>query len=198
VMTKPVLKTVWAGLFAGLLFAASGAAAQQQADSGAAPGRPEVKNVGDWQVRCFPVNSTHPCDVFQEMADQASRQRILSLSLAFDPSLDRHLMQITVPLEVSLQKGLTIQTDNYTSPVMKYRMCTREGCFVQLLVENTVIDNLVKAGPDAKVNIVADGGKSFGLKFSLKGFSAAHDDMVSQARAKAKTAKPADAPAAKP
>jgi hypothetical protein len=32
---------------------------------------------------------------------------------------------------------------------------------------------------------VGDNGKSYGLQFSLKGFSAAHDDMVSQARAKA-------------
>jgi len=134
--------------------------------------------------------------LFQEMADQNTHQRILSISLAYDPTIDRHLMQVTVPLEVAIQKGLTIQTDNYTSPVLKYRMCTREGCFVQMLAENSMVEALVKSGPDAKINIVADGGKSYGLKFSLKGFSAAHDDMVTQARAKAK--KPAEAPAAKP
>ena len=44
--------------------------------------------------------------------------------------------------------------------------------------------------------IFADNGKSYALNFSLKGFAAAHDDMVTQARAKAK--KPADSPAAKP
>jgi invasion protein IalB len=75
-------------------------------------------------------------------------------------------------------------------------MCTREGCFVQMLADNALVEALVKSGPDAKLNIFADGGKSYGLKFSLKGFSAAHDDMVAQARAKAK--KPAEAPAAKP
>jgi len=35
---------------------------------------------------------------------------------------------------------------------------------------------------------VADNGKAYGLQFSLKGFAAAHDDMVAQARAKAKPA----------
>jgi invasion protein IalB len=184
------------GAIAGLLLAA-GPAAAQQTDAGGQPlGRPDVKAVGDWQVRCFTVNSTHPCDLFQEMADQNTHQRILSISLAYDPTIDRHLMQVTVPLEVAIQKGLTIQTDNYTSPVLKYRMCTREGCFVQMLAENSMVEALVKSGPDAKINIVADGGKSYGLKFSLKGFSAAHDDMVTQARAKAKN--PAEAPAAKP
>jgi len=39
---------------------------------------------------------------------------------------------------------------------------------------------------------VADGGKSFSLPLSLKGFSAAHDDMVTQARAKAKPEKAGD------
>ena len=191
---KPTTKLI--GAIAGLLLAA-GPAAAQQADAGGPPlGRPEVKTVGDWQVRCYTVNSTHPCDLFQEMADQNTHQRILSVSIAYDPSLDRHLMQITVPLEVSIQKGMTVQTDSYTSPVLKYRMCTREGCFVQMLADNAMVEALVKSGPDAKLNIFADGGKSYGLKFSLKGFSAAHDDMVAQARAKAK--KPAEAPAAKP
>lgn len=184
---KPVTKLISA--IAGVLLAA-GAAAAQQAEP---PPKPEIKNVGDWQVRCFAVNSSHPCDLFQEMADQNTRQRILSISIAYDPGLDRHLLQITVPLEISIQKGMTVQTDSYTSPTMKYRMCTRDGCFVQLLADNVLIEALTKSGPDAKLNIVADNGKSYGLKFSLKGFSAAHDDMVTQARAKAKPAKPGDA-----
>jgi len=193
-MKKPV--TTLIGAIAGLLLAAGPAAAQETDTRGQPLGRPEVKTVGDWQVRCFTVNSTHPCDLFQEMADQNTHQRILSVSLAYDPTIDRHLLQITVPLEVAIQKGMTVQTDSYTSPVLKYRMCTREGCFVQMLADNAMVEALVKSGPDAKLNIFADGGKSYGLKFSLKGFSAAHDDMVSQARAKAK--KPAETPAAKP
>jgi invasion protein IalB len=149
-------------------------------------------------VRCFPVNNPNPCDVFQELDDQNTHQRVLALSLAYAPSADRHLLQVTAPLEVAIQKGLTIQTDSYTSPVMKYRMCTREGCFVQIAPDNAMIEALAKSGPDAKINIVGDNGKTYSIKFSLKGFSAAHDDMVSQARAKAKPAKTGDTPAAKP
>ena len=181
-MIKPVL----AGIFAGLVLAAGSASAQPAPD--AAPGRPETKTVGDWMVRCFPVNNPNPCDVFQELADQRTRQRVLSVSLAYAPSMDRHLLQITVPLDVAIQKGVTIQTDSYTSPVLKYRMCSREGCFVQTAPDNAMIQGLTRSGPDAKVNIVADGGKRYGIKISLKGFSAAHDEMVSQARVKAKPA----------
>ena len=177
-----ILKPVLAASFAGLVLACGAASAQQAAP----PGRPDVKTVGDWQVRCFPVNNANPCDMFQEMANKDSRQRILSISLAFNPSMNQHLLQITVPLDISIQKGLTIQSDSYTSPVLKYRMCTREGCFVQMATDNALVEALAKSGPQAKLNIVGDNGKSYGLQFSLKGFAAAHDDMVAQARAKAK------------
>lgn len=193
------LKPVSAGLLAalaGLALACGSVRAQEAPQAPAAP--PEIKTVGDWQVRCFAVKNSHPCDLFQEMANKDTKQRILSFSLAYDPSLDRHLMQITVPLDVALQKGLTIQTDNYASPLIKYRMCTREGCFVQTVPDNAMVDALAKASSaNAKVNIVGDNGKSYGLQFSLKGFSAAHDDMVSQARAKGVTA-PKAANTAKP
>jgi len=188
------IKTVLTGVIAGLAF---GSAAAFSQEAPAAPGRPDVKTVGDWLVRCFPVENTNPCDMFQEQVrgEQQSRQRVLSFSLAFVPSMNRHILQITVPLDVAIQKGVTIQADGYTSPVMKYRMCNREGCFVQLAPDNAVIEALTKS-TEGKINIVADGGKSFALPLSLKGFSAAHDDMVSQARAKAKPAKPGEAAAA--
>jgi invasion protein IalB len=123
----------------------------------------------------------------------------LSLSLAYAPNLDRHIVQITVPLDVSLPKGVVIQTDSFTSPVLKYRMCNRDGCFVQMAMDNAMVEALSKSGPAAKVNIVADSGKTYPLNFSLKGFAAAHDAMVEQARAKAKpVAKPADGAASTP
>ena len=177
------LKPVLTGAFAGLLLTCGTALAQEAA---APPAKPETKTVGDWDVRCFPVNNANPCDMFQEMANKETRRRILSISLAFNPSMDRHLLQITVPLDVSIQKGLTVQSDSYTSPVLKYRMCTRDGCFVQMAADNALVAALAKSGPQAKLNIVGDNGKSYALQFSLKGFAAAHDDMVAQARAKAK------------
>ena len=192
------LKPVLTGLLAGLLLACGSAFAQQAPVS---PGTPDIKTVGDWQVRCFPVNNPNPCDVYQELDNQSTRQRVLSLSLAYMPSADRHLMQISAPLEVAIQKGLTIQTDSFTSPVLKYRMCSREGCFVQFAPDSAMIEALTKSGPEAKINIVGDNGKTYSIRFSLKGFAAAHDDMVSQARVKAKpAAKTGDAaaPAAKP
>ena len=180
---------------AGLLLSCAGAMAQQ---SGAAePGRPEIKPVGDWFVRCFPVQSPSPCDMFQELDSPATKQRVLSISLAYVPSIDRHAIQIMVPLEIAIQKGVTIKTDSFTSPLLKYRRCDRNGCYVETPVDNNFVEAIGRSGGEkGKVHIAADTGKNYALDFYLKGFSAAHDDMVAQARVKAKpVAKTGDAAA---
>lgn len=174
-----------------LVMAGSCAAFAQQASQG--PGRPDVKTVEDWAVRCFPVQSISPCDIFQEQDDQRG-QRVMSISLAFAPSVNRHIIQLTVPLDVAIPNGVTMQSDTYTSPVLKYRMCTRDGCFVQTAIDNGMVEALARSNGQGKVNVVADNGKKYALTFSLKGFAAAHDDMANQARAKA--SKPAEGAAA--
>jgi invasion protein IalB len=174
----------------------SGAAMAQQAPAPEA-GRPETKLVGDWTVRCFPIQSPSPCDIFQEQDYQKTGQRVLSISIAYVPSLDKHAIQLSVPLDISIPKGVVMQTDTYTSPVLKYRRCDRGGCYVEMAVDNALVEGLAKSGAEGKVNIAADNGKAYTLKFSLKGFSQAHDDMVAQARAKAKPVQQsAGAPAA--
>lgn len=186
---------------AGLMLAAGAALAQQAPAADGAPGRPDVKTVGDWTVRCFPIQSPSPCDIYQELDDQRARQRVLSFSIAFVPSLNRHGIQITVPLEVSIPRGLIIQTDSFTSQPLKYRYCDRTGCFVQMPIDNATIEAMSKSGEQAKVRVFADNGKAYDIRFSLKGFAAAHDSMVEQAKAKAKPVQqqqPAQAPAEQP
>jgi invasion protein IalB len=191
-----MMKSVLSAAFASLLLSC-GVALAQQAE---AQSRPDVKQVGDWFVRCFPIDSPSPCDMFQELDSPNTKQRVLSLSLAYVPGVDRHAIQIMVPLEIAIQKGITLKTDNFTSPMMKYRRCDRNGCYVETPVDNNFVEAIAKStGEKGKVTIVADTGKTFNLDFYLKGFSAAHDDMVVQARAKAKAVnKPADAAPAKP
>ena len=180
-----------------LLALGSGAAlAQAQAPAPAAPpAPPEVKQIGDWQVRCFPVQSPSPCDMFQQQGDERTKQRILALSIAFDPLANMHLIQIVVPLGISVGPGVVIHTNTYTSKVMPYRRCDRAGCYVERPLDNDVIQQLTRAGDSAMVKIVADDGKKYDLKVPLNGFSAAHDSMSEQARQKAKPLPQAPAPA---
>lgn len=171
---------------AGLLLPIPALAQTPAAPQSGAPLTPtDVKPVGDWTVRCFPVASTSPCDMYEELDDKNSRQRVLGVSIAYVPSSDRHVAQIAVPLGVAIGSGAVIKTDSYTSPKMPFRRCDREGCYVELLFPQTIIDSLAKSGPEASVDIVADSGKSFALRFSLNGFAGAHDSMSALAKQKA-------------
>lgn len=191
-----MMKSVLMGAALGVLFM-SGAASAQEASQ--APGRPELKTVEDWVVRCFQIESPSPCDMYQELDNKDTRQRVLAFSIAYVPSLDRHALQVTVPLSIAIPNGVVLQTDSYKSPVLKYRRCDRNGCYVEQAVDNALVEGLAKSAGEGKVNIVADGGKAISLSFSLKGFAAAHDDMVAKARAKAKAVeKQPAAPAATP
>jgi invasion protein IalB len=176
------------GVFAaaGLVLSFGAALAQTPASTPARPQAPDVKMVGKWAVRCFPINSPSPCDIYQELAEKNTGQRVLAISIAYVPSLDRNGIIISVPLEVSIPKGLVIQTDNFTSPALKYRRCDRNGCYVEMPMDAASIASLSKSGPDAHIKITADGGKEFTLNFSLDGFASAYDQMVQLAKEKAK------------
>lgn len=163
--------------FAALLLVAAPALAQT--------GAPETKRIGDFTVRCFPVKSVSPCDMYQERGNKDTGQRVLSLSIAYMPSASRYVMQISVPLGVDIQKGVVIAAGSFTSPPMPFRRCDSAGCYVEAGIGKDLIDAFAKAGNDAKIKVVAYGGKAFDFPFSFDGFAAAHDDMVTQNKAKA-------------
>jgi invasion protein IalB len=179
-------------LAAGLLI--SGAALAQGAPPPGAPTFTDVTPVGDWSVRCLAQPSPNPCEMYEEMDDKNTRQRVLGLSIAYLPGNDQHLMQVAVPLEVALGKGLVIQTDSFTSPTLHYRRCDQAGCYVEMLIDNRSVDSISHSGPNAAVKIVADNGKAFSLRLSLDGFAGAHDKMAALAKQKAKA--PPQQPAA--
>jgi invasion protein IalB len=171
---------------AALAFGLLGAAAIAQP---AQPAQPDVKHIGDFVVRCFPVKSVAPCDMYEDRANRETGQRVLTFSLAYMPSSNRYILQVSVPLGVSIEKGVVITGSSYTSPALAFRRCDQAGCYVEAEVNKDLLDNFAKLGKDAKIRVVPDGGgKAFDFPFSFDGFSAAHDDMVASNKAKAATA----------
>jgi invasion protein IalB len=185
-----VFEGKWALATAGAVFGAmlgcGSALAQDQ--GAAAPIKPAVFDT--WRVRCTTTPSPGPCIMYQEVTtDQRTNQVLVAISIAYVPSMDRYTLQVVVPLGMAIPKGLTIQTDNYTSPVLHYRRCDRNGCYIEMAADKSIIQGIASSSGDGKgkVNVTVDNGKRYALSFFLKGFAAAHDDMVSEAKAKAKT-----------
>lgn len=186
-----------AGVFAlGLLSFGTALADPAPAPGTAAPLQPsETKTFGDWTVRCYPIASPSPCDMYELLANKQNNQRVMSLSIAYMPSGDKHVIQIAVPLGILIPRGLVIESDTFTSQSLHYRRCDRGGCYVEMLFDNGAISALGTATGPAKIKIVADSGKVFEIPFSLNGYSDAHGAMVDLARKKT-AGKPAEPPAA--
>jgi len=183
------LKSTLAGAVA-LLGLASVASAQQ------APATTKHEN---FFVRCFPVQTGSPCDMFQELSNSETGQRLVTFSVAFLPADSRYVMVIGVPLGVSLEKGLVIQTNTFSTPTMPFRRCDPGGCYVEAAVDKPLIDAFMGSSGEAKLRLSAEGeDKPRELPLSFTGFTAAHNDMVAQNRAKAVKPGAAPAPAATP
>ena len=82
----------------------------------AQPAQPDVKHIGDFVVRCFPVKSVAPCDMYEDRANRDTGQRVLTFSLAYMPSGNRYILQISVPLGVSIEKGVVVAV---SSPALR-------------------------------------------------------------------------------
>ncbi|MEJ0028083.1 MAG: invasion associated locus B family protein [Rhizomicrobium sp.] len=179
-----------------------GTAQAQTAPTGGAAGpvQPsETKQFSDWMVRCYPVKSPSPCDMFELLANKQNQQRILSISIAYVPSSDKHVIQIAVPLGVLIQKGLVLSSDAYTSPMLHYRRCDRGGCYVEMLLQPEAVSALASGAGAGKIIVYADAGKAFEIPFSLKGFNEAHGAMQDLARKKTQgNTPPPEAPAPAP
>ena len=154
----------------------------------------ETKTYGDWTVRCYPVASPSPCDMYELLANKQTNQRVMSVSIAFMPAREQHVIQIAVPLGIYIPKGLMIESEPYKSGVLPYRRCDRAGCYVERLLDASAVRALARATNGVKVKIVADNGKVFEIPFSLKGYSDAHGAMVDLARKKVAGATPPAAP----
>ena len=182
---KSIRKFVAGVLTLGLLSFGPAAMADDAPPPNNAPVQPsETKPFGDWTVRCYPVKSPSPCDMFELLANKQTQQRVLSVSIAYVPARDSHVIQIAVPLGVSIPRGLILASDSYTSPMLKYRRCDRGGCYVEMLMQNEAVNALAAAGTQAKIKVFAVNGKAFEIPFSLNGFSDAHGAMQDLARKK--------------
>jgi invasion protein IalB len=175
-------------LLGGLVLAAGITGAAMAQDAPQAPPAPtDVSNIGDWTVHCYAVNSPNPCEMVYAVVDKNTRQRVLAVTIAYVPSADKHLLLVGVPLGISIPKGLVIQTDTVTTPVLHYRRCDQAGCYVEMVLENAMVDQISHSGANAAVRIFSDSGKNFDLHLSLNGFAGAHDKMAELAKQKAKT-----------
>ena len=155
----------------------------------ASPPAPAVttKTFQDWLVRC--PTAPGPCDAVQLLVEPKSKQRVLSISVAFDAAKAHHVVRVVLPLGVWLPNGVTIVAGAVKIEKVVVRRCEPFGCVVEGLLDAKLREAMRKGG-EAKVVVFDQALKPLDLKFSLKGYAEAEDQMV----ADTKKAKPPEPP----
>jgi len=203
-LTKFALATSFLAGFSAVALAQT-PAAPPAAETPAPPGAPQYsinQSVGDWVVRCVQttVKSPAPCEVMQTTVNKDSKLRISAFSVAFVPSRDAYAIQIVVPTGVSLAKGLQLGTALNGA---KFDRCERDGCYVEMLLDNAAITSLSGAGKATTISVVGYGqANEIKLPVSLNGFPEALDRMKGYAKDRAvalpNNASPLPTPSAPP
>jgi invasion protein IalB len=157
------------------------------------PAAPSVntKTFDDWLVRCPNAPKPMPCDAVQLLLEPKSKQRVLSISVAYEQTKGQEVVRIVLPLGVWLPKGVTIVAGETKIEKVVVRRCEAFGCVVEGLLDAKLREAMRKGG-EAKIVVFDQAQKPFDLKFSLKGYAGAEDHMVAETK---KVPLPAAAPA---
>jgi invasion protein IalB len=174
------LRTALAAVILGA-FAASPVCAQTQNPSQTTP---QAKMFGDWAVRCYASANVSPCEMQELVTQNKTGERVMSTSIAYAPAQNRYVLQLTVPLGVSLAKGARIVAQGYNGAPMAFRRCDRGGCYVEGLIDTKTLDALAAASGPGKIEITSPDGRTIDLPFSLNGFVEARRTMTDLAREK--------------
>ena len=149
----------------------------------ATPPAPAVatKTFQDWLVRCPTAPQALPCDAVQLLVEPQSKQRILSVSVAYDTVGARNVIRIILPLGVWLPNGVTVVAGATKLEKVAIRRCEPFGCVVEGLLDPKLQDAMRKGG-DAKIVVFDQANKPLDLKFSLAGFPEAQDYMIEETK----------------
>lgn len=192
-MFRNLARFAFVGAYLAFLPGMALAQPQPTAPTGEAPPPPPAaapqysinQSVGDWVVRCVQtaVKSPAPCEVMQTTVNKDNKQRISAFSLAYVPSRDSYAIQVVVPTGVALSKGLQL------APAIngaKFNRCERDGCYVEMLLDNAAVTSLSNAGKSTTIAVVGYGqANEIKLPVSLTGFPEALDRMKGYAKDRA-------------
>ena len=143
-------------------------------------------------MRCYRTTGL-ACDVSQIAYERRENLRVLGVAIAYVPYRNAYSGRFVVPLVVSFARGMTIKIGAYELPNLKYRRCERDGCYVEGVLPQQMIDAMTQPGASrGAIEIASVNGKTVTIPISLDGFA----DSISQM--KQWDAQKSAPPAAKP
>lgn len=166
---------------------AAGTKAGAKADTGELSMGKSVENKmyvkdkqGDWTVRCFHAkDNKDPCELYQLLTD-AKGNPVSEFSLVPLPPGGQAVAGATIvtPLETLLTQDVTIAIDGGGAKRYPFMLCNPVGCFSRIGLTQQDLDSY-KKGAKGSLTIVAASAPNapISLPISLKGFTAAYEEV---------------------
>jgi len=135
---------------------------------------------GDWQIRCRTDNNA--CFMYQ-LAIDAREIPIAEMSIVPLNAEDGRVAGFTIvtPLRTLLTQGVTLQIDNGSQQKYQFGWCTEAGCAARFAVRADGLSQF-KRGNKSRLTVhsVEKPDAPVILDVSLKGFTAAFDDLTAR------------------
>ena len=157
---------------------------QQPAQEEANPNAQVGERFGDWQAVCEKrEGGEEVCGAIQEVKTKEGKLALWAAFGYLQPNTKGAVMIFRVPYDLTdppsgfrVSKGAQIAIDGGTQVDVPIEICAPGGCQIGILLEDNFVKAL-KAGNKLNLIVPLASGQSATINLSLKGFTAAYDNM---------------------
>jgi invasion protein IalB len=153
--------------------------------SAQAPLAAKPERFDDWRVSCPPTEAQDAaCEITTDLIGESQRDGTVTAHAIITSGKDgKEVMNFTLPYGVALVAGMGLHIGQDPVRVFPFRTCNAAGCIAATTLGEDLF-NALKNGDDAAIVFARLDGRAVSLPLSLKGLSAAHDEMVKRAKAR--------------
>ncbi|MEM6587021.1 MAG: invasion associated locus B family protein [Pseudomonadota bacterium] len=160
-------------LFAVVLLSVAGATVAQEASETIV----ENEDFKDWAVRCSGEGDDKRCSMNQTLRSAGENNDWL-LRIELNQGQEGTAQGfLVIPFGMDINKGVSMSIDGGARFNLPYRTCQSFGCVVPINFSGPAVEAM-KKGETVEVTIYTlEGGSSFNLPVSLRGFTAAFEAL---------------------
>lgn len=143
---------------------------------------PEVRGTfDDWVVRCGPADpdafgAEDICEMYQQVSEQESGQTVLEMVIGYPPGESELVALMSLPLGIRLPPGGQLRVEDREPVSFPIQICIDSGCRADVALDEETV-SAMRSGMEAAVVIADPQGRGVALPISLRGFSAALDEL---------------------
>jgi invasion protein IalB len=132
-----------------------------------------MTNFDSWRVACPAADQKGvSCEMIQDVVDNDSHQELVRIALLKMPD-GKPIMDLTMPLGVSLDHDVGLVMGTEPVRTVKYRTCLAQGCVADFPLDDKLLASL-NAGKDGNILITGlNSDKPIAIPLSLKGYGQA-------------------------